>query len=311
MSGLASFFADVTVGPAASAGDLTVFPLVSSAPREPRYETLANAVAGGRARVTETSTAGSVPDLRVLNDGDLPVLIVDGEELVGAKQNRIVNLTILVPAKSSLTIPVSCVEAGRWRSRSAELSPSGRAFHASGRRDKASHVNASLRTSGSRRSDQGAIWAEIREKSGRLHAESDSGAASAMFEQHAEALDGFVQALQPVIGQVGAIFVIRGRISGLDAFDSPATWARLMPTVVRSYGLRLPGHGYRWQGRGRIRPAAIPRLPPHGATAVVPGGWSGPRPPLRRRRHRRRRARIRRWGGTRRGVLQEGLMVAG
>ncbi len=58
--------------------------------------------------------AGSVPDLRVINRAEKMVLILDGEELVGAKQNRIVNTTILVAAQSTLVIPVSCVEQGRW-----------------------------------------------------------------------------------------------------------------------------------------------------------------------------------------------------
>jgi ARG and Rhodanese-Phosphatase-superfamily-associated Protein domain len=35
------------------------------------------------------------------------VLILDGEELVGAKQNRIVNVTILVVTQSEIVIPVS------------------------------------------------------------------------------------------------------------------------------------------------------------------------------------------------------------
>jgi hypothetical protein len=43
--------------------------------------------------------------------------LLDGEELIGAKQNRALNLTILAPAKQVIVIPVSCVEAGRWHLR--------------------------------------------------------------------------------------------------------------------------------------------------------------------------------------------------
>ena len=45
--------------------------------------------------------------------GDLPLLLPDGEQLVGAKQNRILNMTVLVAAQSEVTIPVSCVEQVR------------------------------------------------------------------------------------------------------------------------------------------------------------------------------------------------------
>ena len=55
-----------------------------------------------------------MPDLKVINKSEVMVLILDGEELVGAKQNRIVNTTILIPAKETVLIPVSCVEQGRW-----------------------------------------------------------------------------------------------------------------------------------------------------------------------------------------------------
>ncbi len=56
-----------------------------------------------------------MPELRFVNHCERPVLLLDGEELVGAKQNRILNLTVLVPAHQTIVIPVSCVEAGRWR----------------------------------------------------------------------------------------------------------------------------------------------------------------------------------------------------
>ena len=39
-----------------------------------------------------------MPELRVANLGDLPLLLLDGEQLVGARQNRILNMTVLVAA---------------------------------------------------------------------------------------------------------------------------------------------------------------------------------------------------------------------
>ena len=64
--------------------------------------------------ITEVDTDGSVPELRVGNKYAGMVLIMDGEELVGVKQNRIVNTTIVLPPKSTTVIPVSCAEQGRW-----------------------------------------------------------------------------------------------------------------------------------------------------------------------------------------------------
>ena len=65
-------------------------------------------------KVTEIHEGGSVPELRVKNTAKRPILLVDGEELEGAKQNRTLNSSILVPAESEIKIPVSCTEQGRW-----------------------------------------------------------------------------------------------------------------------------------------------------------------------------------------------------
>jgi ARG/rhodanese/phosphatase superfamily protein len=237
MQSIQAFLSSVVVGPAAGSADLSIFPLLRTVPAEPAYDTLQDAIRAGKAKVTEVSEAGHVPELRVVNDGGSSVLIVDGEELIGAKQNRIVNVTILVPPQSTLTIPVSCVEAGRWRTQSKEFASAERAYHASGRRAKVEQVSASMRMSSSRDSDQAAIWAEIEAKSARLGASSSTRAAAAMFDKMRERLDAFTTELHPLEGQVGAVFAIRGAIAGLDAFDSARTWARVMPGLVRSYGL--------------------------------------------------------------------------
>src|SRR2546423_200213 len=82
------------------------------------YVTLEEALPLGF-RITEIDAAGSVPELIAANPLDSPVLLYDGEELLGAKQNRILNITVLVDAKSETCMPVSCVEQGRWHVRSA------------------------------------------------------------------------------------------------------------------------------------------------------------------------------------------------
>jgi hypothetical protein len=235
MHHIQAFLSSLELGPAAASAELAIFPLIARGNRVPGYDTLNDAIAAGHAKVTEVSEAGSVPELRLVNDGPRPILIVDGEELVGAKQNRIVNITILVRANSTLTIPVSCVEAGRWRA-------------------KVEQVSASLRDSSSRHSDQSAIWAEIDAKSARMGAVSNTRAAAAMFESARTGLETFAKELRPADGQVGAVFVIRGAIVGLDAFDSAQTWARVMPALVRSYGLDALDAGVRGNAFAKAEP---------------------------------------------------------
>ena len=117
--------ADVSVGSEMSFERLSVVPMTLSNPKLPMdCMTLDEALSSGNFEVMEVSEGGQVPELRVVNDGDTRVLLLDGEELIGAKQNRIINLTILVPARANVVIPVSCVEAGRWHRQSRRFAAS-------------------------------------------------------------------------------------------------------------------------------------------------------------------------------------------
>jgi hypothetical protein len=183
------------------------------------------------------STQGVVPELRVINRGLKPTLIIDGEELVGAKQNRVVNLTILVAAQSELVIPVSCVEAGRWHAKSRRFSAAPRTQYATGRAKRMAQVSLSMAYSGERRSDQSAVWKDIAEKAARLHSVSATSAMEQMFTAHAASIDTYLQACSPVDGQIGALFAIDDRIVGFDLFDDAATCRKLLPKLVRSYAI--------------------------------------------------------------------------
>jgi hypothetical protein len=116
------------LGVPAQFGGLLLVPLFSTL--EPRLECIGldEATALGLS-VTEVDDAGSVSTLLVTNPLDLNVLLFEGQELVGAKQNRILDRTIVVAANSKVGMPVSCVERGRWSYRSDCFTPAPRAAY--------------------------------------------------------------------------------------------------------------------------------------------------------------------------------------
>src|SRR3989304_3893822 len=97
---------EMELGAAHSFENMTLFELLRPQNGGPEYITLKEALDKGVFTVTEVSESGSVPELMVVNKGDVAVLLLDGEELRGAKQNRILNTTILVAPKSSTKVPV-------------------------------------------------------------------------------------------------------------------------------------------------------------------------------------------------------------
>ena len=94
--------------------NLAIYPLLSTYASGLDYLLLDEALRQDLMEVAEVSSHGAVPELKAVKKSPRMILILDGEELVGAKQNRIVNTTILVQGNATIVIPVSCVEHGRW-----------------------------------------------------------------------------------------------------------------------------------------------------------------------------------------------------
>jgi hypothetical protein len=238
-------------GPAQRFGRLTMVPLMApgeaAAANEPDYLTLPDALAREQARVTEVSEQGQVPELAFENLArDRDVLLLDGEELVGAKQNRILNLTILVAAGARVKIPVSCVEQGRWSRMSEAFRTSDRALFADARAAKMRQVNHSLRTRGSRQADQGDVWRRVAEKAEALNVESRTGAMNDVFESRDGELQQYARAFHALPRQVGAVFIVdeggglrpgAPPLAGLELFDAAPTFARTLPKLVGTFAL--------------------------------------------------------------------------
>jgi hypothetical protein len=237
MSIIQSTLNSIIMGEGGTFRNLTVVPFLIKNPKTPNYLTLDEAMTAGTVRVREVSDSGSVPELSFYNDGEQAVLLLDGEEVVGAKQNRVLNLSILAPANKAITIPVSCVEQGRWSNNTNGFSFSENVMFSRGRSSKAASVSRSMKSGGTRRSDQSEVWGEISEKSERIGVNSPTDSMSDIYEGRKNSVEEFVANFSSVENQVGAVFGIDGAVSGIDIFDAPETFRKLLPKLVRSYAL--------------------------------------------------------------------------
>src|SRR2546427_7245611 len=150
--------AGLRLGSPQTAGRLTLLPVFHDGPAL-EYVTFADAHKDGTAEITEVGGDGAVSTLEVKTSSKVPVLMIDGEILIGLKQNRVLNTTILVPPKTTLNVPVACVEAGRWRRTTARAARADYSLSPKIRALKRHSVTLSARAFGSFTADQGAVWA--------------------------------------------------------------------------------------------------------------------------------------------------------
>jgi hypothetical protein len=200
------------------------------------YTTLDEALSLGFA-ITEVDDAGAVPELTVHNPLDKDVLLYDGEELLGAKQNRILNVTVLVGAHTKTRIPVSCVEQGRWAQRSQAFAAAGHAAHPEMRRRKSAQLLAAPLARGAA---QHAVWDEVRATAERLGAASPTAAHADTYATRDTDLAALRTAFPLAPSQCGAVFAIGDSLC-LDFVSRPEAWARLYPKLLDGYLLDALG----------------------------------------------------------------------
>ncbi|MFZ5448909.1 MAG: ARPP-1 family domain-containing protein [Thermodesulfobacteriota bacterium] len=231
------YLKDLAIGPGMTHMNLTVFPLIHWAEAAPVYLPLDAALEDGLLEITEVSQSGEVPNLKVTNHGKIPILILAGEEVVGAKQNRIVNATLLVAGHKTLQIPVSCVEAGRWHYRDKGFYSERRMSSPHLRTKVEQDVQCAIREGRGFRANQGNVWEEIEAKSARLAVTSPTAAMADIYDSYEEKLRQYTQHFPMIHNQKGILVKINGEIMGLEIFDSSASLGHYFDKLIQSYAL--------------------------------------------------------------------------
>ena len=220
-----------------SVQNLTIFPLIQPESTGPGYIASSVAIESHNLLVTEVDAGGSVPNLAVENPSDHRVLLLDGEELRGAKQNRIINTTLLLAPRSKTVINVSCTEMGRWSYNSASFSHSKSVMSAKARRRKTRSVSNSLESAHSFHSDQMGVWDDVAELHEKVGSHSDTSAMADAYEQMRSELDEAIRSMPVGDNQCGLLAMIDGKPAGLDIVSLSEVYAILHPQLVQSYAM--------------------------------------------------------------------------
>jgi hypothetical protein len=236
-SALKSRLQSVRFGGVQAYRNIAIVPLLSSIEGRRSYLTLSEALASWNIAVTEVSAGKARSELLIVNRGNQPVLLIDGEELSGAKQNRVLNTSILLKECSKTKVPVSSTEQGRRSHTSRAFQESGNVMARTIRARQARSVSASLAASASFRPDQSEVWHGIAELQSKACAPSPTSAMSDVFKAHADSLHQCAQSFPLLIDQIGLLAIIDGKAAGLDLLSLSTAYAKLHPKLIRSYAL--------------------------------------------------------------------------
>jgi hypothetical protein len=216
----------VQFGKAQTYKNITILPVISPADGAFQYRTLGEALAKWEVAITAVSVSGSVKELKVISRGSASVLLLDGEELSGARRNRVLSASVLLKDLSETRIPVKCAEPDRWSYTSKLFRESGNLLAYGSRSRMARSVQHSLERSGSFHADES-----------EHQASSPTSSLNDIFTARQDELRQCDEAFRPVPDQVGLLAIIDGQPAGLDMISLKSAYACLHTKLTRSYAL--------------------------------------------------------------------------
>jgi hypothetical protein len=166
-------FKDITFQEIININNLKIIPIQLEGLRhDDRIVPFDNLFDKGLAKAEEVTAEGIVSKVKIINDSENLLFISDGEAIVGAKQNRIAERSVIIKDQSDAVVPVYCVERGRWGYRDRENARFAKSeFSLSPRtRDK----KAEFLKNSHNQSTQNMVWQDIDEFSQKVNYSSET-----------------------------------------------------------------------------------------------------------------------------------------
>jgi ARG/rhodanese/phosphatase superfamily protein len=232
-SAVRHWMAGLSLGGPQRIGALDLVPLVRAETSGDADLLAHEALAAGALEVLEKD-GGVVQELLARNKAPRPVVIIEGETLVGARQNRIVAHTIVVGPGRDVVVPVGCMEHGRWHFTSAQFASGASPSEWKVRREIKSSVMQSRSSGGGAVLNQSALWNRVDQELASAKVVSSTADYHELVSRRMGEAASLLADVRPVDGQVGFLALSNGLLVAVDLVGSPATWSHLAERALRS-----------------------------------------------------------------------------
>jgi hypothetical protein len=182
------------------------------------------------ARALRFGETGQVPEIEVENLSDSPMLVPAHLVVTGGWQTRAVERSVVVPARSSVRVPVKCVEAGRWAPRDDKSASVFEVSHRAAIRTRWStslNMLDQLARHGRFAAEQSAVWQHVEEELSRSpepsHTRSYEAYLRGVKQQHLDAVRK--SGVRPAAGANAVVLFPRCGGFWIDACPTPEALA--------------------------------------------------------------------------------------
>ena len=213
------------------------------------YVTLKEAIGKNKIKIKESGDGGTVNNLVIENISKDTIIIITGDVIKGGKQDRIVSEDIVLsPSSGKKTLPVYCVESGRWSSNqnnagvstrnNATVSDNKSAAEFNGYYNKGS---VSLRKVVEKEKDQSKVWSKVDELNSANKTETSTKTYTAMTQSadFTKKLDQYIlffkNKFEKDSSVVGVVVVTSNKVIGCDMFATHDLFVKQFESLLHSY----------------------------------------------------------------------------
>lgn len=166
----------------------------------------------------------NVEKVKLKNNSVSPLILLDGEEIAGSLQNRIISQTMIIAPKSEMEIPVNCSEKGRNEYKS-EFQYSDYIANSNTRRKKAYNKNNPL---------QEVVWNSIDDLETDKNTSSKTKALRDSYEKNKYDIDSYLKHFKMENNQIGVICIVENKV-GIEIFNNHSLYEKYDEMLLRSY----------------------------------------------------------------------------